>query len=163
MGLLKKIFKRQLTPEQQEEQSRREKEWAEKCFKAGEKFGAKIGFAEKVQSLNNFANRYPRTFFGIIAAIVLGSLVLNLMFTSVSGMLAGTMEEPPVIEKLELVDPQVKQAFDDMQNELQSLSDRIDKYLDKDELTHADSLEVKRMLLRVHELESLMQPVKVIE
>lgn len=163
MGLLKKIFKRQLTPEQQEEQSRREKEWAEKCFKAGEKFGAKIGFADKVQSLNSFANRYPRTFFGIITAIVLGSLVLNLMFTSVSGMLSSKTEEPPVIEKLEPIDPQVKQAFDELQTELQTLSDRIDSYLDKDSLTHADSVEVKRMLLRVRELESFMQPAKVTE
>ena len=163
MGLLKKIFKRKLTPEQQEEQSRREKEWAEKCYRAGENFGARIGFADKVQALNDFANRYPRTFFGIITAIVLGSLVLNLMFTSVSGMLSSKSEEPPAIERLQPVDPQVKQAFDEMQTEMESLADRIDSYLDKDTLTHADSLEVKRMLLRVRELESFMQPAKITE
>ncbi len=163
MGLLKKIFKRKLTPEQQEEQSRREKEWAEKCYRAGENFGARIGFADKVQALNDFANRYPRTFFGIITVIVLGSLVLNLMFTSVSGMLSSKSEEPPAIERLQPVDPQVKQAFDEMQTEMESLADRIDSYLDKDTLTHADSLEVKRMLLRVRELESFMQPAKITE
>lgn len=163
MGLLKKIFKRKLTPEQQEEQSRREKEWAEKCYRAGENFGARIGFADKVQALNDFANRYPRTFFGIITAIVLGSLVLNLMFTSVSGMLSSKSEEPPAIERLQPVDPQVKQAFDEMQTEMESLADRIDSYLDKDTLTHADSLEIKRMLLRVRELESFMQPAKITE
>ena len=163
MGLLKKIFKRKLTPEQQEEQSRREKEWAEKCYRAGENFGARIGFADKVQALNDFANRYPRTFFGIITAIVLGSLVLNLMFTSVSGMLSSKSEEPPAIERLQPVDPQVKQAFDEMQTEMESLADRIDSYLDKDTLTHADSLEIKRMLLRVRELESFKQPAKITE
>ena len=163
MGLLKKIFKRKLTPEQQEEQSRREKEWAEKCYRAGGTFGARIGFADKVQALNDFANRYPRTFFGIITAIVLGSLVLNLMFTSVSGMLSSKSEEPPAIERLQPVDPQVKQAFDEMQTEMESLADRIDSYLDKDTLTHADSLEIKRMLLRVRELESFMQPAKITE
>ena len=163
MGLLKKIFKRKLTPEQQEEQSRREKEWAEKCYRAGENFGARIGFADKVQALNAFANRYPRTFFGIITVIVLGSLVLNLMFTSVSGMLSSKSEEPPAIERLQPVDPQVKQAFDEMQTEMESLADRIDSYLDKDTLTHADSLEIKRMLLRVRELESFMQPAKITE
>ena len=163
MGLLKKIFKRKLTPEQQEEQARREKEWAEKCYRAGENFGARIGFADKVQALNDFANRYPRTFFGIITAIVLGSLVLNLMFTSVSGMLSSKSEEPPAIERLQPVDPQVKQAFDEMQTEMESLADRIDSYLDKDTLTHADSLEIKRMLLRVRELESFMQPAKITE
>ena len=163
MGLLKKIFKRKLTPQQQEEQSRREKEWAEKCYRAGENFGARIGFADKVQALNDFANRYPRTFFGIITAIVLGSLVLNLMFTSVSGMLSSKSEEPPAIERLQPVDPQVKQAFDEMQTEMESLADRIDSYLDKDTLTHADSLEIKRMLLRVRELESFMQPAKITE
>ncbi|MBO5740691.1 MAG: hypothetical protein J6R54_01735 [Bacteroidaceae bacterium] len=163
MGLLKKIFKRKLTPEQQEEQSRREKEWAEKCYRAGENFGARIGFADKVQALNDFANRYPRTFFGIITVIVLGSLVLNLMFTSVSGMLSSKSEEPPAIERLQPVDPQVKQAFDEMQTEMESLADRIDSYLDKDTLTHADSLEIKRMLLRVRELESFMQPAKITE
>lgn len=163
MGLLKKIFKRKLTPEQQEEQSRREKEWAEKCYRAGENFGARIGFADKVKALNDFANRYPRTFFGIITVIVLGSLVLNLMFTSVSGMLSSKSEEPPAIERLQPVDPQVKQAFDEMQTEMESLADRIDSYLDKDTLTHADSLEVKRMLLRVRELESFMQPAKITE
>ena len=163
MGLLKKIFKRKLTPEQQEEQSRREKEWAEKCYRAGENFGARIGFADKVKALNDFANRYPRTFFGIITVIVLGSLVLNLMFTSVSGMLSSKSEEPPAIERLQPVDPQVKQAFDEMQTEMESLADRIDSYLDKDTLTHADSLEIKRMLLRVRELESFMQPAKITE
>jgi len=163
MGLLKKIFKRKLTPEQQEEQSRREKEWAEKCYRAGENFGARIGFADKVQALNDFANHYPRTFFGIITVIVLGSLVLNLMFTSVSGMLSSKSEEPPAIERLQPVDPQVKQAFDEMQTEMESLADRIDSYLDKDTLTHADSLEIKRMLLRVRELESFMQPAKITE
>ena len=163
MGLFKKIFKRKLTPEQQEEQSRREKEWAEKCYRAGENFGARIGFADKVQALNDFANRYPRTFFGIITVIVLGSLVLNLMFTSVSGMLSSKSEEPPAIERLQPVDPQVKQAFDEMQTEMESLADRIDSYLDKDTLTHADSLEIKRMLLRVRELESFMQPAKITE
>lgn len=163
MGLLKKIFKRKLTPEQQEEQSRREKEWAEKCYRAGENFGARIGFADKVQALNDFANRYPRTFFGIITVIVLGSLVLNLMFTSVSGMLSSKSEEPPAIERLQPVDPQVKQAFDEMQTEMESLANRIDSYLDKDTLTHADSLEIKRMLLRVRELESFMQPAKITE
>ena len=163
MGLLMKFFKRKRTPEQPEEQSRREKEWAEKCYRAGENFGARIGFADKVQALNDFANRYPRTFFGIITAIVLGSLVLNLMFTSVSGMLSSKSEEPPAIERLQPVDPQVKQAFDEMQTEMESLADRIDSYLDKDTLTHADSLEIKRMLLRVRELESFMQPAKITE
>lgn len=163
MGLLKKIFKRKLTPQQQEEQSRREKEWAEKCYRAGENFGARIGFADKVQALNDFANRYPRTFFGIITVIVMGSLVLNFMFTSVSSMLSSKSEEPPAIERLQPVDPQVKQAFDEMQTEMESLADRIDSYLDKDTLTHADSLEVKRMLIRVRELESIMQPSKITE
>lgn len=156
MGLFNRIFKRKLTPEQQEEQSRREKEWAEKCYRAGQNFGDRIAFSQKVDALNRFANRYPRTFFAIITAIVGGSLVLNLTFTSFRGMLDSKTEQPQPLQHFEAVDPQVKQAIDKLYDEMETLTGRIDRYLEKDSLTHEDSVQVKDMLLRIHEIETLL-------
>lgn len=156
MGLLRKIFKRKLTPEQQEEQSRREKEWAEKCYKAGERFGERIGFGRHVNSLNTFANRYPRTFFGIIAAVVLGSLFINIMFTSVGAFLDTQTPDMPKIEHAQPMAPEVKEGINRLYDEYTTLAEGIEKYLDKETLTREDSVEIKRMLVRIKEIEQLM-------
>ena len=69
MGILK-FFKKQMTPEELEEKRKKEQEWADKCVKAGERFGNRIDLNGKIIRLNDFANTYPKTFFSIFMAVI---------------------------------------------------------------------------------------------
>ena len=77
MGFIKKLFKRDLTPEQQEEKSRKEKEWMERNWQRGYRFAEKIGLRDKIDKIDKWGTKYPKTFFGIIFACLFLSIILN--------------------------------------------------------------------------------------
>lgn len=157
MGIFKNLFKRNLTPEEQEEKSRKEKEWADKCYKAGENFGERIGFNEKVDAVNKFGNKYPRTFFFIIFALVGGCLVFNIMFNSIGGMLSSGVEE---VQSVEIGHDQVPAVIDQevskLANELKTLGTEVDVMVKKGNLTREDSILIHHKLLRIQDIQHIL-------
>lgn len=157
MGLIKKLLKRDLTPEEQERKSQREREWTEKCVKAGERFGERIGIRDKVDAVNKFGNKYPRTFFGIIFGIIGVSFVLNILLSTGNPIQKSAAELGEI--RIPKGDPtmELMQAMkDSIRKEVYDIDKQIKHYLALDSLTHADSLEVKKLLLR---LKNLQEPV----
>lgn len=162
MGLFKKILKRDLTPEEQERKSLEEKEWAEKCYRAGENFGEKIGFRDKINSINAFGNKYPKTFFGIIFGLLFLSFGLNYMFSSSMGVFKHEAENIETITSTtnigttsgrEYISAEARQVAE----ELEQLSKKVEAIIAQDTLTHQDSLDVKNMLIRMKDLHDIIK------
>ena len=162
MGLFDKILKKNLTPEEQELRSRQEKEWADKYYRAGERFGERIGFRDKVAAVNAFGNKYPKTFFGIIFALLIISFALNFMFSTGIGVFEherdnletiGSMQLPGTETPRSIIGDEVLKVASD----IEALKQRIETIIAKDSLTHQDSLEVKRLLIQMKDLHELIK------
>ena len=167
MGIFKKLFHRDMTPEELEEKSRREKELAEKYYNKGVEMREKLGIERKVEGINRFANKYPITFFAILFAFVIGSCVINFIASSSGSFWNDTAEEIRDI-------PQIEQTFDDetkklrrdilgMYEEMETIGKEIETYLKKDTLTHQDSLKIKEKLIRFQTLADFLENNKNLE
>ena len=157
MAFFKKLFKRNLTPEEQERKSREEKEWADKCYRAGERFGEKIGFSRKVEAINAFGSKYPKTFFFIIFGLVGACLVLNLMFASLGGWVKNDLHDMPQMPQVtdrapEVISVEARKLLDEMKG----LATEIDEYVKRDSLSHQDSLTIKTKLIRLQEIQKIL-------
>lgn len=159
MGIIKKLLSRNLTEEEKEARSRREKEWAEKCYNKGEEFAERISLDKPVARINAFANRYPRTFFGILLGLVGISFVLNLMFSNPSSPIMDSvrnLEDVPAVSAR--VDPrgEILNEMVQMAENLKELDKKIEGYMQKDSLTRQDSLDLKSLLMQADALSSLL-------
>lgn len=159
MGLFKKILRRDLTPEEQERKSRQEREWAEKCYQKGEKFAEYLKLDDKVEKLNEFGNKYPKTFFGIAGAVLAVCIVFNFWL---AGSTSSTQEELEGVAKMELPTyndgyaAPINRQITAIVSELETLDRNIKRILEKDSLTHNDSLQVREWLTRAHSLASAL-------
>lgn len=165
MGIIKKLFTRRLTPEEQAEKSRREKEWAEKCYTRGEEFAAKIKLDKHVNRVNDFANTYPRTFFGGVIVVLVGCIVLN-HFVAVHNPAAGmkqTMTElksDPLVGRTEGSQNFILQKTLELTSQLDKLDKRINAIYSKPSLTREDSLEIRDLLLQANALQQIIMGTK---
>lgn len=155
MGLFKK---KRLSPEELEEKSKREKEWADKCYRAGERFGRKYNFAQKVERINSYANTYPRTFFTILLGIILGCFVLNMVFVGF-GYSAGEQIQTDI----EAVTIRPDRSKDKLNREINSLykeMEHYNSYLEeltrKDSLTHEDSIAIGKVIVKMKHLNEII-------
>lgn len=162
MGLLDKLLKKNLTPEEQERKSQEEKEWAEKYYRAGENFGERIGFRKKVDAINAFGNKYPKTFFGIIFGLLFISFALNFMFSTSIGVFQHEAENLETISNMpmsgtetgrEIISEEARKVAEDMN----VIKQQIEGIIAKDSLTHQDSLEVKNLLIKLKSLHEIIK------
>ena len=159
MGIIKKLLSRKLTEEEKEARSQREKEWAEKCYQKGEEFAERISLHKPVQKVNAFANRYPRTFFGILLGMVGVSFVLNLMFSTPSTHITDSVRNFEDVAALNVgEDPrgEILNEMVQMGENLKDLDKKIEVYMKKDSLTRQDSLDLKSLLMQADALSVLL-------
>lgn len=162
MGIFDKILKKDLTPEEQERRSQEEKEWAEKYYRAGERFGERIGFRQKVEAVNAFGNKYPKTFFGIIFVLLAVCFALNFMFSSSMGVFKHEADNIETVSNMslsggktgrEVIVNETRQVAEDMNK----IKIQIEAIIAKDTLTHQDSLEVKNLLIKLKGLQDIIK------
>lgn len=170
MGLFAKLFKKNLTPEEQEKKSQEEKEWAEKCMRAGETFAEKIKYKEKIDSINNFANKYPRTFFLILTGLILGCFVLNWALSSTISLFENEQENVEVLQRKELptleedaADKMIKVTFDSLMDRTSVLEKQLNVYLEQDSFSHQDSVNIKNILLEIRNIQLIVSGETTIE
>lgn len=161
MGIIKKLFTRNLTPEEQAEKSRREKEWAEKCYTRGEEFAAKIKLDKHVSRVNDFANTYPRTFFGGIIVVLVGCIILNhfiAVYNPADGMkqTVTELQSDPLVGQREGAQNVILQKTLEMTAQLDKLDKRITALYAKPSLTREDSLELRDLLLQANALQQII-------
>ena len=159
MGILTRMFRSRLTEEQKEERSRKEKEWAEKCYAKGEEFAERISLEKPVNRINRFANKYPRTFFAIILGAVVGCITLNFVMTTSSDQVTETAEQMKEFSTLQLhQDPRgtIINEMVQMAENLKDLDKKIEAYQGKDTLTRQDSLNLKSLLIQADALNALL-------
>lgn len=163
MGLFKKILKKNLTLEEQEKKSQEEREWAEKCMKAGENFAKKIKFDEKVNSINSFANKYPRTFFMILTGIILGCFLINHILSTSINFFDNEIENVEVFEKREMpkleedeVMKMMRTTTDSLINRAKVLEQELNNYLDKDSYSREDSIKIRDILLEIRDIQLIV-------
>lgn len=162
MGIFDKILKKNLTPEEQERKSQEEKEWADKYYRAGERFGERIGFRDKVNAINEFGNKYPKTFFGIIFGVLIVCFALNFMFSSTIGVFKHEAENINTISEMNLSGGEtgreaIVEETRKVAEEMNALKGQIEAIVAKDSLTHQDSLEVKNLLVRLKGLNDIIK------
>jgi len=153
------MFRSRLTEEQKEERSRREKEWAEKCYAKGEEFAEHISLDKPVARINRFANKYPRTFFGIILGMVLVCIVLNFVMTSSPKHIEDTVDQLKEFSSIEMKDDprlHIITEMVQMADNLKDLDKKIEAFQEEDSLTRQDSLELKSLLLQAEALHALI-------
>lgn len=155
MGIFKK---KKLTPEELEEKSRKEKEWAEKCYRAGDRFAEKYNLRDRVERINAFVNKYPKSAFTGILTLIVGCFLLNMlvMKCSFNTESVGTDIKAISIQKDNYRDP-VKEEINKLYFEMDRLNRRLEKYMAKDTLTRDDSLAIGRIILRMNELNDLIE------
>ena len=145
MGIIKKLLKRDLTPEQQEIRSQKEKEWAEKCYKAGEEFGEK----------------YPKTFFSILLVLLTVCFALNYMFSSSISVFKNEAENIEAVSSFSVSGGNtgsegINNAMDKLTKEMHRLEGEIEGYVQKDTLTRQDSLEIRDLLIQLKGIHDIM-------
>lgn len=159
MGLIRKLFKRDLTPEQQEEQSRKEKEWMDKCHRKGEEFAERISLNRHVETINDFANAYPRTFFGILFGLLFVFIGINMLMSGSGRNLDAELKH---IQELRLPDGQNDardKVYDEvvkMDSELKKIDGKLNAIMSKDTLTAKDSADIKALLIQADALQKLI-------
>ena len=161
MGIIKKLLKRDLTPEQQEIRSQKEKEWAEKCYKAGEEFGEKIGIERRVNAINEFGNKYPKTFFSILLVLLTVCFALNYMFSSSISVFKNEAENIEAVSSFSVSGGNtgsqgINNAMDKLTKEMHRLEGEIEGYVQKDTLTRQDSLEIRDLLIQLKGIHDIM-------
>ena len=160
MGILSKLFTRKLTEQEKEEKSRREKEWAEKCYNKGEQFAQKISLDKPIAKLNLFANKYPRTFFAVLLGLVIGFNALNFFMANPSTNIAKDVE---TLQTLEIVsnheDPRgiILNEMMQMAENLKTLDKKIEAFQAKDSLTTQDSIQLRTLLMQAEALNNLLR------
>ena len=159
MGIITRLFRRKLTEEQQAEKSRREKEWAEKCYNKGYQFSQKFAIDKHVNRINDFANKYPRSFFGIIFAVLTVCFILNTFISlpnraeadNLQTIIESPMMQHDVNPRTELVG----QTMEIMEN-ISKIDAELDSLMKKETLTRDDSLRVKTLLLQGDALQQIL-------
>ena len=159
MGIITRLFKRKLTEEQQAEKSRREKEWAEKCYNKGYEFCEKFAIDKHINRINDFANKYPRTFFGIIFGVLIVSFFLNSFISLPGGQDADNLqqivESPMMQQDINPRNELVSNTLEIMDN-LTEIDHELDSLMKKNTLTHNDSIRIKSLLVQADALQQIL-------
>lgn len=152
MGIIKRLMSRRMTPEQLAERSRKEQEWADKCYRAGERVGEKLNLAKIVNSVNTFINRYPKTFFTVVGVILLASMIGN--FIGSNNTTTGIIEREA--SNMKSIQLPVDEGRDILQKEvakhtqrMQELERRLDAYIGRDSLAHEDSVAIRDIAIEM--------------
>lgn len=159
MGFIKKLFKRDLTPEQQEEKSRKEKEWMERNWQRGYRFAEKIGLRDKIDKIDKWGTKYPKTFFGIIFACLFLSIILNHCAAMKSDSVEENIQNLKSIGDMGYTPPQdTKLGVEiiQMYEELDGIDKQIRQIISKDSLTHEDSVKVRDLLIKGEGINTLL-------
>ena len=155
MGLFRK---KKLTPEELEEKSRREKEWAEKCYNAGEQFAEKINLRTKVERLNVLVNKYPKTFFTGMLAVIGGSFLINMLVMKCEfNTESMTTDIHSISIQRDSSRDIVKEEINKLYFEMDKLNSKLESYMAKDTLTRNDSLAIGRIILRMNNLNEIIE------
>lgn len=154
MGLFKR---KKLTPEELEEKSRKEQEWAQKCFDAGSRFGERIRIDKKVERINEFGNKYPKTFFGIVFGIIIGCFLLNLLIKEGSNLLnetSGNIKTAtlPKDTGKENLNREIKVLY----NEFIRLNELFEEKMANPEKNREDSVEILRIYNRMEKIQQII-------
>lgn len=159
MGIITRLFKRKLTEEEQAEKSRKEKEWAEKCYNKGYRFCEKFAIDKHINRINDFANKYPRSFFGILLIIIIGCFFLNTFISlptrQQAEMLQEVVQTPMLQQDSNPRDVLTKQTLEIMQN-LSDIDEELDSLMKKTVMTHEDSMRVKSLLIQADALQRIV-------
>ena len=160
MGIITRMFRRNLSEEEKEEKSRREQEWAQKCYNKGEQFAERISLDKHVGKVNDFANKYPRTFFLILFGGVLVSILFNNLISLPSQDLGETVQQ---LQQTSMMQPSenptsglAAQMLEISEN-LKEIDSKITAITSKDTLTHQDSLDVRSLLLQAQALQQIIE------
>ena len=159
MGILTRLFTRKLSEQEKEEKSRREKEWAEKCYNKGEQFAEKIAIEKPILKINAFAIKYPRTFFTVLFSGIFGCIALNYVLSRPSTAIMDEAENFQTISVLhQQEDPrsEILNEMMQMANNLKDLDVKIETIMAKDTLTAQDSLKLKSLLMQAEALNALL-------
>ena len=159
MGILTRLFTRKLSEQEKEEKSRREKEWAEKCYNKGEQFAEKIAIEKPILKINAFANKYPRTFFTVLLSGIFGCIALNYVLSRPSTAIMDEAENFQAISVLhQQEDPrgEILNEMMQMANNLKDLDVKIETIMARDTLTAQDSLKLKSLLMQAEALNALL-------
>lgn len=159
MGILTRLFTRKLSEQEKEEKSRREKEWAEKCYNKGEQFAEKIAIEKPILKINAFANKYPRTFFTVLFSGIFGCIALNYVLSRPSTAIMDEAENFQAISVLhQQEDPrgEILNEMMQMANNLKDLDVKIETIMARDTLTAQDSLKLKSLLMQAEALNALL-------
>jgi hypothetical protein len=145
------------SPEELAEKSRKEKEWAEKCYRAGERFAEKYRLDTKVQKINEFGSKYPKTFFLILFGMIFGCAILNFTIATGSSFIKGQLESAeeislPEDKGKEIIRNEIKELY----VEMDALSKSIEKKLAADTITHQDSVDIVKMMNRMTVLNDII-------
>ena len=156
MGIFN-VFKKDTSPAELEERSRKEKEMARKYYEKGQRFGEKMGMGKAIEKANTFINRYPITFFAIVTAIMAGSYILNLTlvrmdFTREVRQDMETMGRLPALTAKDSLDI----TMNEMYREYMALAEKIRAITSKATLTAEDSLQAMQAYQRMLDLEEGM-------
>lgn len=158
MGIITRIFRRKLSEKEKEERSRKEQEWAQKCYNKGYEFSEKMSLDKHVARINEFANKYPRTFFMIIFAVLGVSIILNSMITFPSQNVEKTiqqLQETSVASDIPNPTSEFAQHMYEIGQSIQTIDRQITEIMSKGTLTHEDSLQVKNLLIQAQALQEI--------
>lgn len=154
MGLFRR---KKLTPEELEEKSRKEQEWAKKCFDAGSRFGEKIRIDKKVEKINEFGNKFPKTFFSIIFGIIIGCFLLNLLVKEGSGLLdetSGNIKSATLPKDTGKDD--LNREIKDLYNEFIRLNTLFEEKMANPAKSREDSVEILNIYSRMEKLQQMV-------
>lgn len=160
MGIITRMFRRNLSEEEKQEKSRREQEWAQKCYNKGEQFAEHIALDKYVGKVNEFANKYPRTFFLILFGGVIVSILFNNLITLPSQNLGKTVEE---LQQTSMMQPSENPTSElaaqmlEISENLKEIDGKITAITAKDTLTHQDSLDIRSLLLQAQALQQIIE------
>ena len=153
-----KLFKRRkLTPEELEEKARREQEWAQRCYEAGERFGNKIDLQGKIDKINTFGNTYPKTFFSIIFGSIIFCMIMNLLFVNKGSFLRHTGRDlNNAVATQDDSKAKLNQGIDKVFQEYIALNHLLEELIVKEPKTREDSIQVVNICERLETLQSII-------
>lgn len=158
MGILKRILKRKRTEAELAQQREREKEWANKCYNRGKRFGEKINLDDKIKRINEFGNNYPKSFFSILIGIIVGCFVLNILLAKCNGFLKNDdMIETVTVPKSETGKELIKEPVTNMYREMEKLQKLLEKKMNKDSLTRSDTIEIGKIIEKMENINKIIE------
>lgn len=131
-------------------------------FSAGEKFAEKAKLKEKVEKINEYGNKKPRTFFAIVFAVIIGLLVGSFFLPTLPQKSRNDVKQDvkdvkDVYNNDEIALMEFQNNIMKMFDEMEQITDTLSKLIDKKEnLTYNDSLFMVEKYSRLQEIDSIL-------